>query len=245
MDWKAQWINQVLAEIPAGSCRKRMEAELCDHLETRRCALMESGRTEAEARAEALCAMGEPDKLRVEYRAAWRRSLPGRLETLGHRLGVWAGGCVIMGGLYILTFMLLGWVGFTYDGVSVSRVCFPLLSGNKVYLTIFSSILFLLPFSLGAWFLRRCFRGERHPARLVTVGLLAAWAGEKTAIIGISALVYQMPLGLDLLTRIYYGGDTTAPWFSPANYVLTFLGCILLGVAFGHMSAIAEKPAAA
>lgn len=158
MNWKQQWIDHVLAEIPTGSCRKRMEAELCDHLETQCSALMESGRTETEARAEALRTMGEPDKLREEYRAVWRRTLPGRLETLVWRLCVWVAGCGIM----------------------------------------------------GAWFLHRSFCGEAHPTGLVTVGLLAAWAGEKTVIIGLSALIYQMPLGLDLLTRICSGGDPIA-----------------------------------
>lgn len=245
MNWKQQWINQVLADIPAGSYRRRMENELCDHLETQLRALMESGRTEAEAQAEAMEAMGAPDRLREEYRAAWRRSWPGRLETVVTRLGAWSAGCAIMGGLYILTFVLLGLVGFAYDATFSDRISFPLLSGSIAYITVFSSILFLVPFGLGALFLRRCFYEEPHPARLVTVGLLAAWAGEKAAIIGLSALIYQMPLGLDLLTRIYHGGDTTAPWFTPANYVLTFLGCILLGVVFGRKSVKVERSIAA
>lgn len=245
MNWTQQWIDQVPANIPAGSYRKRMEAELRDHLETQRRALMEVGRTELEAQTEALRVMGEPETLREEYRAAWRRSLPGRLETLGRRLGTWAGGCVIMGSLYILTSMLLGLVGFTYDATYVDRPSFPLLSGNMVYLVVFSGVLFLLPFGLGAWFLRRRFREERRPVRLVTAGLLMAWAGEKAAIIGLSALIYGMPFGPDLLTRIYTGGDTTAPWFSPANYVLTLCGCILLGIVFGHMPVKAKRSGAA
>lgn len=245
MNWKQQWIDEVLEKIPAGSYRRRMEAELRDHLETQCRALMESGRTESEARAEALRAMGEPDKLQEEYRAAWRRSLPGRLAELGHRLKVWAAGCVVMGTLYIFTFMLLSIVGFTYDAILPDRVYFPILSGNKIYVTVFSTVLFLLPFTLGALFLRFFFRKESRPVGLVTVGLLAAWAGEKAAIISISALIYHMPLGLDLLTRIYHGGDTTAPWFSPANYVLTFLGCIFLGLTIGRLPVRTRRPSAA
>lgn len=102
MDWKQQWIGDVLENIPAGGCRRRMEAELRDHLETLCRALMESGRTEAGARAEALRAMGEPDRLREEYRAVWRRSLPGRLETLRYHLGAWARGCAVMLGVQLL-----------------------------------------------------------------------------------------------------------------------------------------------
>lgn len=110
---------------------------------------------------------------------------------------------------------------------------FPMY-GNPVALTIFGSSLFLLPFSLGALYLRTCFRDAHRPAVWMTLGLLAAWAGEKTAIIGISALVYQMPLGLDLLHRISRGGDVTGPWFTPAYIVLTFLGCLILGQLFGR-----------
>lgn len=248
MNWKQQWIDGVLEDVPSGSYRRRLENELNDHLETRLHALMGSGRTEAEAQAEALEAMGAPDQLREEYRAAWRRSWPGRrerMEAMVIHLFKWVVGCVLMGASYILTFGFLGAAGFTYDAYIPGRACYPILSRNKLYVTVFSTILFLLPFTLGAWFLRCSFRREPHRTRLVTAGLLAAWAGEKTAIIGLSALIYQMPLGLDLLTRIYHGGDTTAPWFSPANYVLTFLGCILLGQLFGHRSAKPERPAAA
>lgn len=241
MNWKQQWIDEVLAKIPAGSYRRRMEAELSDHLETQCRALMESGRIGSEARAETLRAMGEPDKLQEEYRAAWRRSPGGKVSALGSI----AMGCVAMGTLYILTFMLLGMAGFTYDAESPDRVCFPILSGNMMNVTVFSTVLFLLPFTLGAFLLRFHFRNESRPVGLVTVGLLAAWAGEKAAIISISALICQMPLGLDLLTRIYHGGDTTAPWFSPANYVLTFLGCIFLGQMIGRMSVRMKRPAAA
>lgn len=130
MNWKQQWINQVLAKIPMGSYRKRTETELFDHLETQYCTLIEAGRTESDARTETLRTMGEPKALQEEYWAAWRRSLPGRLESLGRRLYVWVCGCGIIGGLYILTLILLELAGFTYDAAFMNRVSFPLLSGT-------------------------------------------------------------------------------------------------------------------
>lgn len=245
MDWKQIWIDEVLNEVPAGRYRKRAEAELRDHLETQCRAFMDAGRTEDEAQSEALCVMGKPEKLKEEYKTAWRRSPAGLLD-----LAAYAGpgiivGCVMMGILYIFTFILLGALGFTYDATIPGRVCYPILSGNKIYVTVFSTVLFLIPFTLGAGFLRFYFRKERRPAGLVTAGLLTAWLGEKAAIISISALIYGMPFGLDLLTRIYHGGDTTAPWFSPVNYVLTFLGCILLGQFFGRFAAQEHRVGAA
>lgn len=86
MNWKQEWIDEVLEEVPAGSCRRRMEAELRDHLETLRRDLTEAGWTEEEVRTEALRLMGRPERLREEYAAAWRQTLPGRLEALGYRL---------------------------------------------------------------------------------------------------------------------------------------------------------------
>lgn len=240
MDWKEGFIGRVLAAVPAGSWRGRMEAELRDHLDSQCRALAEAGRTQDEARAEALRLMGEPEKLRLEYEAAWRRSPAGRARRAASVLGGAAAGCVVMGALYIFAFVLLGMVGFTYDTWLPDRVCFPILSENRIYVTVFSTVLFLLPFTLGAWLLRFCFRRERRPVGLVTAGLLAAWAGEKAAIIGLSMLIYQMPLGPDLLTRIYDGGDTTAPWFSPVYILLTLVGCILLGQLFGRMD-VGEK----
>lgn len=247
MKWMDAFINDTLKHVPQGRYRRRAEAELRDHLETQYRALTEAGRTEEEAQAETLRVMGEPERLQEEYEAAWKRSLPARLEELGRRLGVIAVGCFLMGALYIFTATMLAITGFTYDGVSPHPQTpagrnFPIL-GEGPSLAIFGAALFLVPFLLGAWFLRSRFRGERHPAGLVTAGLLAAWAGEKTVIIGLSALIYEMPLSLDLLRRISRGGDVTGPWFTPAYIVLTFVGCLLLGQLFGRLGG--RKPRAA
>ena len=249
MNWMDIFIGETLENVPESRYRKRAEAELRDHLETQFRALIEAGWNEDEAQAETLRVMGEPEKLKLEYETAWKRSLPGRMEALGVRLGVIAGGCLLMGALYIYTAMFLSLLGFTYDGVSphpqtLTGRNFPIL-GEGPALTIFGTSLFLIPFPLGALFLRSRFQRERHPAGLVTAGLLAAWAGEKTVIIGLSALIYEMPLSLDLLHRISRGGDVTGPWFTPSYIVLTFVGCLLLGMVFGHIPRKTNRPAAA
>lgn len=243
MNWTEEFIGQCLAEVPPGKYRTRAGKELRDHLECRRRALAEAGRTEAEARAEALAAMGDPDRLRGEYRAAWNRTFQARAG----RLAVIAGGCLLMGTLYLLTAMILSALGFTYDSTAayphtLTGRNFPILGGGPA-LVIFGSALFLIPFPLGALYLRARFRDARRPAVWVTLGLLAAWAGEKAAIISLSALIYQMPPGPDLLHRIARGGDVTGPWFTPAYIALTFLGCLILGQLFGRKTERRHKPA--
>jgi len=234
MNWAEEFISRCLAGVPEGKYRTRAGKELRDHLECQYRALTETGRTEDEARTEALAAMGDPDRLRNEYRTAWSRTLQARTG----RLGVIAGGCLLMGTLYLLTAVILSTLGFTYDSVAacphtLTGRNFPILGGGPA-LTIFGSALFLVPFPLGALYLRARFRDARSPVVWVTLGLLAAWAGEKAAIISLSALIYGMPLGPDLLRRISYGGDVTGPWFTPAYIVLTFLGCLVLGQLFGR-----------
>lgn len=158
MNWMDDFIENTLEKVPEGRYRKRAEEELRDHLETQCRTLTEAGRTAEEAQTEALRVMGEPRKLQVEYEAAWRRTLEGRLNGLGQRLGVIAAGCLLMGALYIYTAMFLSLLGFTYDGVSphpqtLTGRNFPIL-GDGPALTIFGASLFLIPFPLGALFLK-------------------------------------------------------------------------------------------
>lgn len=225
MNWMEEFISQVLVDVPAGRYRERTEKELRDHMEALRQSCSEE---------EVLSLMGDPERLRSEYKAAWNRTLQARAG----RLGTIAGGCLLMGTLYLLTAVILSTLGFTYDSVAayphtLTGRNFPILGGGPA-LAIFGSALFLVPFPLGALYLRARFRDARRPAMWVTLGLLAAWAGEKAVIIGLSALIYEMPLGLDLLRRISRGGDVTGPWFTPAYIALTFLGCLILGQLFGQ-----------
>lgn len=225
MNWMEEFIRLVLADVPAGRYRERTGKELRDHMEALRQSCSEE---------EVLSLMGDPERLRGEYKAAWSRTLQARAG----RLGTVAGGCLLMGTLYVLTAIFLSLLGFTSDAVylephTLTGRNFP-IQGSPLALAIFGSALFLVPFPLGALYLRICFRKERRPVVWVTLGLLTAWAGEKAAIISLSALIYEMPLGLDLLRRISRGGDVTGPWFTPAYIALTFLGCLILGQLFGR-----------
>lgn len=225
MSWTEGFIERCLEDVPQGRYRRRAEAELRDHLECLR---------QSSTEAEALSLMGDPELLRKKYYAAWSRTFQAPMGWLG----AIAGGCLLMGTLYLCTAALLSLLGFTYDSVALHPQTltgrnFP-IEGGGLALAIFASALFLVPFPLGALYLRARFRKNPHCALWVTLGLLAAWAGEKAAIIGISALVYQMPLSLDLLNRISRGGDVTGPWFTPEYIVWTFVGCLMLGHLFGQ-----------
>ena len=242
MDWKQDWIDLVLDEVPQGAYRKRLEAELRDHLETQCRAFMDAGRTQDEAQTEALCVMGTPEKLKEEYEAAWRRSWPGPLAPLGKRVGAWAGGYVVMTLMHYLAFLflLVLWQAAAWL-ISVSRnPQIKLLQDAMEYLDgIYFTFWFplLLALTAGAFYLRYKFQALRHPAWRITVGLSCHWASV-TAFHVWWYMQFEPHLPLEEAVTYYLGRHV-------GYYSFTFLLCILLGVVFGMLPAKTGKPAAA
>lgn len=243
MDWKQRWIDDVLEEIPAGGRRRRMEAELRDHLEALCRDLMESGRTEDGARAEALRAMGEPDDLREAYLAAWRRSLPGRLEALRYRLGAWARGCAVMLGIQLLVSYVIALVWqMALSLPGDSRDPWVRMIRGTVGNLNNSWLWYLLPLTLalaaGARYLGRRFQGSRRAAGLISAGLSFHWV----FIFGFEtwweALDSHRTFWAQLWRYLTYG-----PSFRYRFCTLAL--CVLLGVVFGRMSPGARRSAAA
>lgn len=242
MNWQQQWIDEILAEIPMGSYRRRVEAELRDHLESHCRALTEAGRTPDQARAEALRTMGEPEALREEYQAAWRRSWPARAEELRRRLKAWAVGLAVMGGVHFLVAFLLGamWnMAISLPGDSYVKWV-RLIRGtvgnlNNAYLTTWLPL--VLSLAAGAFCLGRKFRASSRPAPLISMGLCLHWA----CIAAFNGWWYGIvhhhrPFWVEVGRHFYY-----AAW----HYAWTFALCILLGVAFGRMSVRTSRSAAA
>lgn len=64
-------------------------------------------------------------------------------------------GILIAALTYILSCIVLGQLGFTYD----SRPGFPII-GNKSALLLFKTVLIVLPFTAGALYYRRVFAPE-------------------------------------------------------------------------------------
>ena len=106
MSWTEGFIERCLEDVPQGRYRRRAEAELRDHLECLR---------QSSTEAEALSLMGDPELLRKKYYAAWSRTFQAPMGWLG----AIAGGCLLMGTLYLCTAALLSLLGFTYDSVAL------------------------------------------------------------------------------------------------------------------------------
>ena len=123
-------------------------------------------------------------------------------------------------------------LGITYD----REPGIP-MQGDSALTALVGALLFLVPFSAGTMCLMRTLEGCPGQRKLVTAGLLLAWAGEKAAILALSALIYGMPLWAPgpLIGRISGGGDPTAPWFTPAYILLTLAGCVVMGAVSGGL----------
>lgn len=242
MDWMERFIDEVLREVPKSSYRTRTEKELRDHIETQYRTLRSAGWSETEAQTEALRLMGKPEKLQKEYETAWRRSPQARAGRAAARLGIIAGGCVLMGVLYCTIAILL----LTFGRLLGEGALF-LMAGigqdvpNQIFCIIFM-FLFLVPAGFGGLCLHFCVRRERHPVGVVTAGLLAAWLGGRAAILLMCMADTGLPLGAELLKRL--PNYSFFLIFSPSYMAATFVGCILLGQFFGRFIEKEEPQAA-
>lgn len=239
MDWKEGFIRRVLAAVPAGSWRRRMEAELRDHLDSQCRALAEAGRTQDEARAEALRLMGEPEKLKKEYEAAWRRRPEAKLRGAAGWLGAVIVGGILLYAAFCITFLPLS-IPMSVNGGLLRNGAFQFLAGN---------LTFWAPFAVAAAFLRLCTRNYRHRGVLISAGLLIIWT------LGTAVLVmfvlgvgeYEqyglLPSGwLDRLALFYRDmRHSNAPWITPGYHLMNLAGCGFLGWLFGRRPAGANR----
>lgn len=220
MNWMDTYIRLCLARVPHSGFRRRAAAELADHLELLAADLEAGGLSPQQARAAALERMGDPQVLARNYEAVWQhRARSPRYSS--PRIGL---GCILTGLVYLLTLTTLGALGVTYD----ASPGMPMI-GDSFLSALVGCALFLIPFSSGGILLFHLLRGCPHLGRLITAGLLLAWAGEKAAVLSLSSLIYGLPLWElgALFARISGTGDPTAPWFTPAYILLTLAGCLL------------------
>lgn len=237
-DWMADLISQCLADVPHGKYHERTEKELRDHMETLYFSLTEGGMDPNQAQGETLQAMGEPNKLKEEYRVAWQQSLP---EQMDYRLKAWAWGGVVMFGTYLL---ILSAISFVW-GIATSLPgdsqdpWVRMIRDTAGDLNNSMLCCYLLPFVLalmmGAYYLSCKFQTSRHPVWQISVGLSFHWVSI-TMIQGClkasdGPLFWEQFKAYFSYTAIYYS--------------LTFALCILLGVVFGHMSVKMKRPTAA
>ena len=226
-------MNEVLGDIPAGRHRGRMEAELRDHLETLRRDLTAAGTPDAQARAEALRLMGEPERLREEYKAAWRRSLPGRLNELSWTLRTWAVGFMLMLGVHLLLKLALVWVvntALSLPGDSAEswvRLLRGTLGELRDSLLFWSVLPMASTLTAGACYLSRRFQFSRRPARRIGAGLSLYWVFIAALNAWWYAMVHPHRPFWEAVGRHFY--------FGAGYYALTFTFCILLRTAFGYV----------
>lgn len=163
--WMDEFISQCLRDVPPGKYRTRAEKELRDHM------------LQFLSREEALQVMGDPEQLQREYKAAWARSLPGRLEELGRCLDTWAVGWAIMLGTHLLISIVIGcinWMALSLPGdsldptVQLIRGTLGDLHNSFFWWRVFP---FVSALTLGACYLGRRSRTLLHPVREIGVGL--------------------------------------------------------------------------
>lgn len=226
MDWANDFLERCLSGIPEGKYERRLQKELEGHLAALETDLTAAGYAPEEARAEAVRRMGDPAALNRDYLAQWLR----RPERLGYDFLTCFRGSLWAGVWYVGAFLLLGLIGFAYDRGDIP---FPMLSSNPSWRIIAGIVMFLCAYLADAAFLRRTFRGRKRKRLLITLGLLLAWVCEKGVIMLISTLLYGfLPLP-ELMYRIAYGGDQSAPWFKYYYLIWTFCACFPLGWLFG------------
>lgn len=221
--WMEEFIRQCLAKIPDLLYRKRLTAELSDHLASLSEDLEAEGLPAGQAQALALERMGRPEELSQQLYGRWRQHICSPHYVFSQL----ALTCCIIGLSILLVYLSLGAAGLTYDAApGLSMAGNPLLTGAV------GILLFLLPFSLGAFWLTRRFQGHTSPRCMVLLGLLLAWLGQLCLLLLLGALLYDIPLHepASLLARISGGGDPIAPWFTPGYLLLTLAGCGFLSL---------------
>ena len=224
MNWMEEHAELIVEPLRNRRYQARVRAELLDHMGSLYQSCLEEGMSESEARGETLSQLGSVRQLRREYRQA---ELVLRSQSLGFCVGPLAN-----------------------DGLSHLGGLVPhALSGTPAYwqeydkMIALTGLIYQIPFPIGALFLRWLFRRTQHPLRPIAAGMLLAWAGEKLAILSISALIYGMPLWNlpSLLQRIHTGGDTTAGFFTIPYIVWTLFFALVLALLASLIPTSAQK----
>ena len=221
--WMEEFIHQCLVKIPDLPYRRRLAGELSDHLASLSEDLEAEGLPAGQAQALALQRMGSPEELSRQFYSRWRQ----HVRSPRYVLSQLALTCCIIGLSVLLVYLTLGAAGLTYDAAPGLS-----MAGNPLLTSAVGVLLFLLPFSLGAFWLTRRFQGHTFPRRMVLLGLLLAWMGQLYFLLLLGALLYGIPLyePASLLARISGSGDPIAPWFTPGYLLLTLAGCGFLSL---------------
>ncbi|MBR6377238.1 MAG: hypothetical protein IKS05_05695 [Oscillospiraceae bacterium] len=205
-DGLTEYLERCLSEVPDSKYRLRLQKELEEHYADLAEGFLARGYEESEAFLRALEKLGNPEKLREEYREAWRRQ-PERWKKAMGRL---AFGCFLALLGHMLALIFLEHFGSAaVEAIGAHRV-FP-LAGDPRWRLFSEAVLFAgrtLPCLL--WLLL-CFRRSPERRAWVTTGLLLTWV-------------------LDKALLLLQDGSFRE---TPVSYLLgTLAGVLLLGLVF-------------
>ena len=232
-NWIEEHIDKILVNVNVASYRERIKSELMEHITESYQELIGRGYSIELAKSEAIDLLGDTEKLQNEYKVSCCHV---KCANLGYFWRVVITGSFLIGISYILSFVVLGLLGFTYDAQLEQR-SIPII-GNTAALIVFGLILFIVPFSIGAIYFSKAFKYRANQLSDIMLGLSFAWVGEKLAVLSISAFIYDMKIWQfqELLYRISGGGDNTAPYFTMEYILLTLLGCIILSFVSSRLT---------
>lgn len=171
--WTDEFIPGVLAGIPRSAYRSRVQAELEDHLLCLAGDLEAAGNDYDSARKKALIRMGNTAELNQRYQAGfqqWQVNSPSY-----HRSVLGAVSYLIPATFLAVFFAILP--AFGIDTAQISVVHYGNVYHHDIifYVTVSRIALFLLPYSLGAVYLRSSYALHPHPYRMILSGLLCGW----------------------------------------------------------------------
>ena len=177
-DRLTDYLERCLSDVPDSEYRLRLRQELEEHFADLAEGFLARGYEESEAFLRATEKLGSPEKLREEYRAAWRRQ-PERWKRAMGRL---AFGCFLSLLGHMLALIFLEHFGSAAFEAFGARRVLP-LAGDPRWLLFSETVLFAgrtLPCFL--WLLLR-FRRSPERRAWVTTGLLLTWVLDKALLL--------------------------------------------------------------
>ena len=172
------YLERCLAAVPESAYRLRLRQELGEHLADLTEGYPARGYDEGEARLRAMEKLGNPEKLREEFRDAWRR----QPERWRRDLGRLALGCFLAMAGQLLALLFLDRFGSAAAGAVAGRRI-PKLYGDPRWRLFSQAVLFAgetLPCLL--WLMLR-FRRRPDRRAWVTAGLVLSWALDKAVLL--------------------------------------------------------------
>lgn len=168
MTWTTEFIDLALNGLPKDKYRKRIQAELTDHLLELETELETSGLAPEAAQARALELMGDPSELNPAFRESWGR----RASSWKYCLGALCKAAIHT----VLVNSLTRWLVCMPILLAASRQLFEFLRSVFPFSIFLFSLVNFLP---GLWFCARelseRFAIHPHRQKLLLCGLVMAW----------------------------------------------------------------------